>query len=184
MSVLKRVRNAFAGAPRSSRCRPSSSRDMNSEIDLCHDRDADRDNSRLRLCAHPKLRRRAAHPHGCSPALMGRDADDRPDEPRKRPLSPRVAVSRKTSTPSEAYFTSVPPTPDSSSGCASTAVNPGVRMISVIRLSELAGPRQFAPGSRTNLISDQAAHGCEITVPKLCGCAPSGANCAVVRGPQ
>jgi hypothetical protein len=56
-------------------------------------------------------------------------------------------------------------------------------MISVIRLGELAAA-QFASESRTNLISDQAPAGCKITGPKLCGCAPSGANCAVVRGPQ
>src|SRR5512134_3736203 len=44
--------------------------------------------------------------------------------PRKRPPSPRVAVTRNTSTPSAAYFASVPPTPsDSSSGWASTAIS-------------------------------------------------------------
>ena len=44
--------------------------------------------------------------------------------PRNPPPSPRVAVTRKTSTPSDAYFASVPPTPsDSSSGWASTAIS-------------------------------------------------------------
>jgi hypothetical protein len=41
--------------------------------------------------------------------------------------------------PSDAYFASVPPIPgDSSLGCASTAINLGVRIISVFRLGELA----------------------------------------------
>ena len=96
-----------------------------------HGRDADRDSRATRLRAHPMPpRRRAAPPRGCSPAPTGRDAEDRRDGwPRYRPPSPRVAVSRKTSTPSDAYFASVPPTPsDSSSGCASTAISRGVYM--------------------------------------------------------
>src|SRR5512134_3870465 len=56
--------------------------------------------------------------------------------PRKRPPSPRVAVTRATSTPSEAYFASVPPTPsDSSSGWASTAIS--------LRRELIAGSRSF-----------------------------------------
>src|SRR3954466_4037539 len=44
--------------------------------------------------------------------------------PRKRPPSPCVAVTTNTSTPSDAYFASVPPIPsDSSSGWASTAIS-------------------------------------------------------------
>jgi len=54
-------------------------------------------------------------------------------EPRNQPRSPRVAVNRKTSAPSDAYFASVPPTPrDSSSGWASTAIILVARMIYVI----------------------------------------------------
>ena len=41
----------------------------------------------------------------------------------ERPFWPRVAVTRNVSTPSAAYFASVPPTPsDSSSGWARTAI--------------------------------------------------------------
>src|SRR5438874_8898136 len=65
--------------------------------------------------------------------------------PRYRPASPRVAVSRKTSTPSDAYFASVPPTPrDSSSGWASTAINRGACM----RLLSSSGPSVGHQGLR------------------------------------
>ena len=73
---------------------------------------------------------------------------------------------------------------DSSSGCASTAINLGVRMIFGVPVRRIGCRANSRRSLEQTLISDQAPPGCEITGPKLCGYAPSGANCAVVRDPQ
>src|SRR5262249_22030600 len=52
--------------------------------------------------------------------------------------SPRVAVIRNTSTPSDAYLARVPPTPrDSSSGWASTAISLRVCIVDLTLLNQL-----------------------------------------------
>jgi hypothetical protein len=86
--------------------------------------------------------------------------------------------------PSDAYFASVPPIPsDSSSGCASTAINLGVRIISVFSLCELtAASIRGGVWNKPYLLIRHRS--CEITEPKFFGYAPSGANYAVVHGPQ
>src|SRR5205814_3366711 len=60
----------------------------------------------------------------------------------------RVAVTRNTSKPSDAYFASVPPTPsDSSSGCARTAIS--VRpLLEVIAVRSSLRDFRFEIGAR------------------------------------